>query len=154
MTTIIYDHKNSQIACDSQTTENGIIINSDADKWYILSDGSLIFATGKTVDIHELRTHLEGGELSQNIGKVIYFRIHETHKTVIYGSVYETEDKTKVVREEPLLHSYGIGSGGESALVALSFNVSARDAVIKASEFDINTNDNVKVYDISEVGFI
>ncbi|MDK2594379.1 hypothetical protein [Pseudoalteromonas obscura] len=154
MTTILYDHENEHIACDSQTTENGIIINSDANKWCELSDDSLIFATGDTVDIHELQLHLNGGDLSQNIGEVSYFRTHETYDHVIYGYVHETKDNTKVVREEPLFHSYGIGSGGKSAMVALSFDTSAKEAVIKAAEFDIKTNDNVKVYNISESVFI
>ncbi|MCG7551590.1 hypothetical protein [Pseudoalteromonas sp. Of7M-16] len=150
MTSILYDHENALIACDSQTSENGVVINSNADKWRRLDDGSLLFATGETVDIYELAQHLNGDLLPLHIGNVKYFRVSESCEHVVYGYIHKKEDGSKVVREEPLLHSYGIGSGGNLALVALDCDLSAYDAVIKAAKFDSASNSNVKVYNVIE----
>ena len=49
MTTIVYDHKNKQIACDSQSTLDGVIIDSEAVK-YKQVDDKLWFISGAPGD--------------------------------------------------------------------------------------------------------
>ena len=38
MTTIVYDHKNKQIACDSRETAGGALVTDKAIKYYIRGD--------------------------------------------------------------------------------------------------------------------
>jgi len=49
MTTIVYDHKNKQIACDSRRTTGETIINSEAIKYKLVGD-KLWFMSGRPGD--------------------------------------------------------------------------------------------------------
>ncbi|KZX00059.1 hypothetical protein JL49_13250 [Pseudoalteromonas luteoviolacea] len=143
MTAILYSDKHKQIACDALTSEGKFALSQNTQKWKRLNDGSLIFSTGQTVDIHDLLTHLNGGELSPHINNVQFIRLYEGE--VYYGDIHQRDD-SKIVREEPLEFSHGIGTGGVLAMVALSCDKSPKEAIKIASQHDLHTNDNVTVF--------
>jgi 20S proteasome alpha/beta subunit len=58
MTTIVYDHKNKQIACDSRATSGSLIV-SDNLKKYIKKDGIIYFLCGKQGENLTFVTHFK-----------------------------------------------------------------------------------------------
>lgn len=58
MTTVVYDHKNKQIACDSRTTCGDIIVDDEAIK-YIDKGDKIWFCSGSTGDFETFIGHYE-----------------------------------------------------------------------------------------------
>mgnify|MGYP003673539207 FL=1 len=146
MTTIVYDHKSKQIACDSQLTSKGIAVNLSAKK-FITNDIGTWFFTGKdsdSVDLSKLK-HNDKVDVSPDCSAIL-----------------STDDGVFLVcmsdggycEYSPLNYSMTIGSGMDLAIAALDFNCGAGDAVEYAATRCIYTGGKVHVYDIEKGEFI
>lgn len=148
MTTIVYDHKNKQIACDSRITKGGTTIISDEGVKYLKNDIGLWFFTGDLCD-EEGFIDCYGKEKEQ---QPVTF--NSSAFLVIDKKVYSVYMDDGYFCKLPLNHNDCKGSGELLALSALDFNCSAKDAVEYTKNRDVFTGGKVHVYDIEKEEFI
>jgi hypothetical protein len=148
MTTIVYDHKNRQIAIDSQSTSAGIAINMDAKKWHYRG-ADLFFICGKNSDIDMLIDYAVGNASAHKD-----FLPDASAILVSNGLVYLCEvNNNGVCDKTKLEHSMCIGSGDRLGLAALDFGKSAKEAVEYAATRDIYTGGRVHVFNLDSMRF-
>jgi hypothetical protein len=148
MTTIVYDHKNKQIACDSRLSKGGSTIISDSHIKHVNNDIGLWFFCGDICDI--------GGLID------CYGKEQEQQKVTFNASAFLIvgEDAFSVYMDDgyfcktPLTHSDCKGSGELLALAALDHGNTAKQAVDYAMSRDMFTGGKVHVYDIEKGEFI
>lgn len=149
MTTIVYDHKNGQIACDSRMTRSGVVLSDSAPKWRY-DKSVILFFTGCTCDFEQFMQHYgkHGAKPDAEV-EADAFIVKE-------GIVYEAGfSKTHGYFETPLRdYSSSIGSGQSFALAALDFGKTAKEAVEYAATRDIYTGGQVSVFDIKTMTFL
>lgn len=148
MTTIIYDHKNKQIACDGRIQQDRKILSEQFQKWHQVGD-EIYFFSGCVADIKEfIKYPRDFGSKPPGSIKVSCFRVSG-------GKVFEcgVDDETGYFETE-CQYSAGHGSGEDFALAALDFGNSAKDAVEYAKTRDSGTGGKVSVYDITSARFI
>jgi len=152
MTTIVYDHKNKQIACDSRTTDGGVIAREDSIKYNTTGD-KLWFLAGDVGDADTFIGHYNPlEEANPNLNVDAVFVIKEGSCA---GGVYMAyKNRDNIYKECIVDHDYGTGSGGQWALSALDHGKSAREAVEYAITRDIYSGGKVHVYDINKGEFI
>ena len=146
MTTIVYDHKNKQVACDSRETA-GNVICSDSITKYLTANDSLFFNCGSSSDgkvFAENAIHNTKQPENSDCGS-IQIKDGKAYIVVTDGDIYKIQE---------LECSEGIGSGGRFALSALDFGKTAKEAVEYAMTRDIYTGGKVHVYDIEKGEFI
>jgi ATP-dependent protease HslVU (ClpYQ) peptidase subunit len=145
MTTVIYNHKEKQIACDSRLTAGTLIVSDTIEKFKSNKKGMWFFAGAKSDEsqIMELEHNDKPGVkpdccalLVKN--KKCYLVAFNDH----YCSITENE------------YNESIGSGGEFALAALDFHASTETAVEYAITKDSASGGEVHVYDIEKGKFI
>lgn len=140
MTTIVFDHKNGQIAIDSRTTCSGVISTDSAIKYKKVGD-IVYFCAGKVGEydlfIKEFNVL---GDANKNLD-VLALRIENK-------KVYLMTHGGDVFRECELEHNEGIGSGCDFALSALDFGKTAKEAVEYAKTKDIYTGGKVTVFNL------
>lgn len=141
MTTIVYNHKDKQIACDSRTTAGSVIV-SDKDIKMQKVNGVKFFLCGSVPDYELLIDMYFTGEPSKVVPEASALVIDN-------GIAYKigTSDDG-VPWKQPLDHDDSIGSGGQFALSAMDFGCSARGAVKYAATRDIYTGGRIRVYDV------
>jgi len=146
MTTIVYDHKNKQIACDSRTTNGWMIITDDAIKYK--SEGDLMwFLSGRAGEAETFITNFkELEDAHKSLDNVGYFI---DNKVVYLANINEG-----VFRSCDMTCNSGVGSGGDWALSALDFGKTAKEAVEYAITKDFGSGGKVHVYDIEKGEFI
>ena len=146
MTTILYDHKNKQIACDSrQSTQS--FINSDVAIKYKYAGAVLWFLSGNPAGMDEFISEFDlGGKAPKNCNCNGLF--------INGGLVYSAFAESGKYCSELLTSSDSFGSGCWLAIAALDFNKSAKDAVEYAMTRDSNTGGKIHVYDIAKAEFI
>lgn len=146
MTTIVYDHKNKQIACDSRSTAGGHIASDKAIK-YKEVNGVMWFLCGKTG---------EGGIFINNFKPLdnIPENLDVYALRVEGGKVYLCTSGGDVFRECEVPYDASIGSGEDYALSALDMGRSAKEAIEYAMTRDVYTGGKVHVYDIEKGKFI
>lgn len=144
MTTIVYDHKAKQIACDSRLTRGYIIVSDDDNKFTSNKFGTFALS-GRTADCEELANNFDG-DISNNCGASGFL----VCDGVCYW-VYQEGGKARSLR---LPCSEASGSGEEFALSALDFGKSAKEAVEYAMTRDNNTGGKVRVFDVEKMEFI
>ena len=146
MTTIVYDHKNKQIACDSRETAGGSLVTDEAVKFH-KKDNVIWFMCGSKSDIDIfISTFSHNEEAPKNIDCSGLF--------VDGGIVYKACNDDGVYKKDVIPSNEGIGSGGWIALTAVDLNFSARKAVETAMIRDIYSGGKVHVYDIEKGEFI
>ena len=146
ITTIVYDHKNNQIACDSQLTSKCIAVNANAEK-FIKNDIGMWFFTGKdsdSVDLSKLR-HNDKVEVSPDCSAIL---------STDNGVYLVCMSDGGYCEYSPLNYSMTIGSGMDLALAALDFGETASKAVEYAATRCIYTGGKVHVYDTEKGEFI
>mgnify|MGYP003656527582 CR=1 FL=1 len=152
MTTIVYDYKSQQIACDSRSTIGNTIIDNNAIK-YKNVDEKLWFCAGSKGDAETFIGHY------QPLTKANHFLDVDTVFLITSGncsgSVYMAiKDEEHVYKECILDHNYATGSGEQWALAALDYGATAKEAVEYAMTKDIYSGGKVHVYDIKQAKFI
>ena len=152
MTTIVYDHKNKQIACDSRTTCNDIIVDDKAIK-YIDKGDKLWFCSGSTGDFETFINHYEPlTKTNPHISADAIFLIKEGD---CIGGVYlAIIDRDDVYKECIMNHNQAVGSGSNWALAALDMGKTAKEAVEYALTKDVYSGGKIHVYDIEKAKFI
>jgi ATP-dependent protease HslVU (ClpYQ) peptidase subunit len=148
-TTVIYD--GHYLASDTQVTEDDgstdlirqKIFYSKKRKAYAGFGGNMSLVSpaidwfmNKTTKVCPVKAEKDGGDVLSilmifNDGRII---LHCTYD----GKVYEID----------LTGTAALGTGGKAAKEAIFFGCDARQAVIIASKFDVNTNSNVVYFDV------
>lgn len=139
MTTIVFNEKTQEIACDSRATNtNGLIITNHANKAMEHGEETW-FMAGTVADMKEF--------MDAEVGEVMPFQL-ECHAFVIRPEgmfvVYTDEDCR--VRTTPLLYTEAIGSGGDWALAGLDLGLDIRASVEYAMTKDCFSGGAVQVY--------
>jgi ATP-dependent protease HslVU (ClpYQ) peptidase subunit len=149
MTTIVYDHKNRQIAVDGRTTTGNVINTETAKKW-IESDGEFWFLCGNVSDKQKFIDHFKNPS-----PKKPEFEIDAAGMSVINNKVYYCvilEDGSPCATE--IDYSDSMGSGREFAISAIDHNRTALEAIKYAATRDNCTGATVFVFDVDKMEFI
>ena len=146
MTTIVYDHKKKQIACDSRESGDGFLHKDTAEKFYYRDDviwficGSKGDADLFIDDFEHNKTALDNLECSG-----FYVKDKVAYVAALENGIY----KTSVMD-----YTDGAGSGGWLALSAVDLGKTAKEAVEYAKSRDLFSGGKVHVYDIEKGEFI
>lgn len=146
MTTIVYNHKDKQIAIDSRSSRDNVIITDNAIKWRT-EQGALFFLCGLVPDFDMLIEAYFGKALltvpeanAFVIDKGIPYRIGVTEELIFWKS--------------ELTNSDSFGSGASFALAALDFKLSAAEAIEYTKTRDCYTGGTVHTYDLVKARFV
>lgn len=151
MTTIIYDHKNKLIACDSRVTSSGMITSDVESKWHRDNDGNIWFLSGCVSDNDVLFDAFKDGDRAfdlQVVPDVIAIMV-KNDNAYLRGVTDKGEAWT-----QKLTHSRAIGSGSSFAIAALDLGKSAKESVEYATTRDCYTGGKLHVFDILNYEFI
>ena len=152
MTTILYDYKNQQIAIDSRTTCDSIIVDDKAIK-YIDKGDKLWFCSGATGDFETFISHYNPlTETNPHINADAFFLI--TEGDCIGGVYLAVIDRDGIYKECIMDHDQALGSGSSWALAALDHGKTAKEAIEYAMTRDIYSGGKVHVYDIEKGEFL
>lgn len=147
MTTIVYDHKNKQIACDSRMTSGNLIVTDEGVK-HVKKENSIYFIAGRIGEGLTFATHFKEMEkANDNLDNDCIF---VDNKCAYLGVI----DNEKVFRSSDLYYNMSVGSGGDYAICALDFGATAKEAIEYAATKDVYTGGKVHVYDIEKCEFI
>ena len=146
MTTIIYDHKRKQIACDSRTTIGSLIIDDESIKFKQAGD-KLWFISGSKGDADTFINHYEPLTKGNDFMDVdaIFLITNGSFEGGVYMAI---KNEDHIYKECIVDHNYATGSGDVFALSALDFGKTAKEAVEYAITRDIYSGGKVHVYDI------
>jgi len=145
MTTIVYDHKNKQVALDSRITAGNLIVTDEGSK-HTEKDGEHWFFCGETSDYDQLI------ELAHNDKPEV---LPDCSAIMVKGGVaWLVAFNGEYCSHSKMQASRGIGSGGEFAMCALDFGKTAKEAVEYAITRDSGTGGKVHVYDIDKGEFV
>ena len=148
MTTIVYNHKDKQIAVDSRITKGGSTIITDEGKKFLIDNVGVWFLSGDVCD-QEGFIKCYGKELEQQqvtfncsaflvIGKEVY-------------SVYMDDGYFCKILVD---HNESKGSGELLSLAALDHGRTAKEAIEYAMTRDMFTGGKINIYDIEKGEFM
>lgn len=147
MTTIVYDHKRKQIACDSRETAGSFICSDSVVKYIKLNDG-IWFNSGSASDGKIYAKNAVHNTKSPENTDCVSLKVSG-------GKVYlVAADGDGIYKIQEMEMSEGLGSGGRFALSALDFGKTAKEAVEYAMTRDVYTGGKVHIYDIELGDFI
>ena len=148
MTTIVYDHKNKQIACDSRMSKSSGVY-SDCFVKMIKKGERLFVMTGSTCDMQYFIDNFgQYKKVGLNVDldcNGIMIENGVAYSVFIHGDVFNMDY---------LICNESEGSGGKFALSALDFGRTAREAIEYAITKDCYSGGEVHVYDIEKGEFI
>lgn len=147
MTTIVYDHKNKLIACDSRVTQGNFIATDESIKYKECNEGMWFFSGNKGEQDLFINSFCLLGKAPENINVTALL---VKNKSVYLRSV----DNNGVFRECLIDFTDGCGSGCEHAINALELGLDIKSAVEYATKKDNCSGGTVHVYDIEKGGFI
>ena len=138
MTTIAYHHKDKQVAVDSRTTCNNVIITEEAIKIYDIGDKKFILC-GEVQDIQEFI------DLYPDINK----------KLNCWGVMIKNKEAYDIGTNQDgkfskckMNYNDAFGSGNEFAIAAMDFGKSAKEAIEYAMTRDNKTGGKVQVINL------
>lgn len=140
MTTIAYNHKDQEIACDGRMTMYDTVVNDDAVKMKEFN-GVKFFFCGKSCDEDLAISIYFGGEAKKQ-PNVSGFVIDGC--SVYHISFSEDCDLQKFKVD----CNMAIGSGTDFALSAMDFGCNAEDAVKYAATRDIYSGGKISVFKV------
>ena len=149
MTTIVYDHKNKQIACDSRMSKSSGVY-SDCYIKMVESKGVMFVLTGSTCDMdYFIENYVK-------YGKVDLKDIDLDCRGIIIrnGLAYTVFIHDDVFNEDPIFCNEFEGSGGMFAISALDHGKTIKESVEYAITKDCFSGGKVHVYDIEKGEFI
>jgi len=146
MTTIVYDHKNKQIACDSRETAGGYLVTDEAVKYY-MRDKVVWFICGTKGDANIFIDSFEHN-------KEVPANVECSGLFVENGVAYLACISDGIFKKDDVASNDGVGSGGWQALSAVDLGKTAKEAVEFAMIRDIHSGGKVHVYDIEKGEFI
>ncbi|KJY92682.1 hypothetical protein CWB89_21020 [Pseudoalteromonas piscicida] len=142
MTTIVYNAKTAEIACDSRTTTDKIIVTDNAQKWFDYH-GWRVFCTGQTCDIYNLQHNFLNNQFD-TIESLEFIKYHPK-KGVWYGCV-----KRGSCKSEPLAQSYAIGSGQQAAMFGLLNGYNTVEIVEQVKRVDFRTGGDIHCFKVTD----
>ncbi|HHZ96320.1 MAG TPA: hypothetical protein EYN67_12385 [Flavobacteriales bacterium] len=145
MTTILYDHKNKQIACDSRMSKNSGAYNDSYIKMKEVN-GILFVLTGSTCDADYFmenykkyaKVELDGIDIDCS-GIIVRDKV--AYNVFIHDGVFN---------EDNMFCNEYAGSGGSYAISALDHGATLKEAIEYAMTRDLYTGGKVHVYDIEK----
>jgi len=150
MTTIVYDHKRGQIACDSRLTTGSVIATDTANKTIESSKG-VMFLAGSIGDFDTLVRLVENNEHGSSDPQD--GELEGDAILVMNGCAYNVFMSDDIVNYQKCSFTTGIGSGRDWAIAAIDHGKTAKQAVEYAATRDIYTGGKVRVYDIKKGKF-
>lgn len=149
MTTIIYDHKKKQIACDSRIPKESGSYNDGYTKM-VWHKSILFILTGSTCDMEYFRENYEKhkkAELADVDLDCSGFIVRDglVYSVFVYGGIFN---------EDICFCNDFAGSGGKYAISALDHGKTIKEAVEYTMTKDCFTGGEVHVYDIETGDFI
>ena len=142
MTTIVYDHKNGQIAVDSRVCAGGLICTDNYDKT-LKNDIGFWFLCGDNCDFDYITSLSRGDKVERKINATAF---------VVRGySVWEVSAGGDICTWKKLEWSDAIGSGLPYALAALDFGKTAKEAIEYAATRDSSTGGDVRYFNVSDL---
>ena len=149
MTTIIYDHKNKQVACDSRVSRADGEYNDGYTKM-VFHKSVLFILTGSNCDMQYFRENYEKHKKCELVdvdldcsGFIVRDGI--VYSVFIYGGVFN---------EDVCFCDDFAGSGGKYAISALEHGKTIKESVGYAATKNCFTGGKVHVYDIAKADFI
>lgn len=139
MTTIVYNHKDKEIAVDSRLTRRDTIITDNANK-IIKNDNGVFILSGYYADC-ELFASSFPNEPPREV-KCYGFVVSDNE---VYWLSFE-DGNTMLTKCN---YNESVGSGQDHALTALDLGLSAKDAVKMAMKRDVNTGGKVRIYKVN-----
>lgn len=139
MTTMVYDHKKKQVAIDSRTTADSVILSDNSDKT-INNDNGLYLLCGSPGD-YTLFVTLSHDDEVKVIPDVSAILIKD-------GKAYQVMMSDKFCIHTELKYNCAQGSGYKFALAALDFGKTAKEAVEYAITKDCYTGGKVRVFNL------
>ena len=134
MTTIVYNHKDKEIAVDSRVCCGGVIMTDSHNK-VIKVNGIIFVLSGSNSDIRDLSMNYpEPTNCILSDG----FMIRD-------GEVYALSCEDNVVSESVVTYNDASGDGYQFALAALDYGATAKEAIEYAMTRNVNTGGAVKV---------
>ena len=143
MTTIAYNHKDKQIAVDSRSSRDNVIMSDHVDKSKLVNGVTFVLC-GAACDYSILIDMYFGSE-SKLVPEANAFVIDD-------GKVYRigcTADG--VFWKQECEHNDALGSGWEYALAAMDFGRDAEEAVEYAKTRDCYTGGEVHVFNVESL---
>lgn len=148
MTTVAW--KDGILAADSQVTQDDVKYLS-ADKITIINKDLVISGAGDSNECLRMERWFKsvGADWEEQIDKKP--QVKKTYEAIVIskGRPYT------IYRDgppEPIAHPfYAIGSGWKFAMAAMYLGKSATEAVLLASQFDVNTNDRIRYINVKEL---
>ncbi len=139
MTTIAYNHRDREMATDSQATAGYCTVSTTTTKLFRVVDGWLAFC-GNWADAQCLMDYLAGDEVDLKGLEVGAFIMPDT------GNPYQLVlSNAGRVQQMPISCSFALGSGSDYALGAMEAGASAKDAVKAAIKYDVFSGGRVVV---------
>lgn len=121
MTTIAYKHESNEIAWDSRSCSNGVIVTDNAMKLRV-RDGIKFWFSGCTAD--------QDSFMNMYFGEKCGEFVPDCDAIVLDGKLLRCGvSKDGEFWREPIESNYAMGSGEKFALAAMDFDLSAREAV-------------------------
>lgn len=146
MTTIVYDHKNKIIACDSRESANGFLCKDTAEKFYYKGD-SIWFICGAKGDAKLFVDDFEHNKKSLDNLSCCGFYVDR-------GVAHIASIEDGFYKSSIMDYTDGVGSGGWLALSAVDLGKTAKEAVEYAMTRDLFSGGKVHVYDIDKARFL
>ena len=146
MTTIVYDHKNKQIAIDGRLNTNGVIVSDNTEKWKSGEFESVWFFTGSPSDDSDLMllSHNDKPDVKPD-STALVAKNNECWLVTFNG---------EFCQHTKLNYNFSIGSGWKFALSALDYGASAEEAIVHASKRDVYTGGKITVFDVESMEFM
>ena len=144
MTTIAWDLKLGEIACDSRSCTDGIINSNQVNK-HLEKDGYHFFLAGWLANQHEFCSAFIADELK--VSKPL-----DIHAIVWDGSgLWEAGTEEGTLWRHPVTSVQGaIGSGSDFAVAAMDHGCTPTEAVRAASKRDAYTGGRIKTFQIKK----
>jgi ATP-dependent protease HslVU (ClpYQ) peptidase subunit len=146
MTTIVYDHKNKQIACDSRETGGGTLFTDSAIKHRTVN-GDVWFICGSKSDVTIFIDTFEHNSFAPE-------NVECGGLVVRKGIAYKACNDDGVYKLDELPCNESLGSGGWFAMAAVDLGKTARESVEYAMTRDVYSGGKIHVYDIEKGEFI
>lgn len=136
MTTIVYNHKEKVICCDSRATKGGVIADDNANK-IRKRDGLIFVAAGLVSDIDILVATYPIGFTGMDTLEACMFVVDD-------GKVWEAVVCEGVYSVVELDFNSTLGSGAHFALAAMDFGCTAKQSVKYAMTRDCATGGKIR----------
>tara|TARA_R110000850_G_C9789304_1_gene449211 strand:- start:4 stop:441 length:438 start_codon:yes stop_codon:yes gene_type:complete len=145
MTTVIYNHREKQIACDSRLTAGALIVSDTIEKFKSNKKGMWFFAGVKSDESQMMELEHNDKPVVKPDCSALLVKNKKCYLVTFNGgycSITENE------------YNEAVGSGSAFALAALDFHASTEAAIEYAITKDSASGGEVHLYDIEKGKFI